>query len=327
MLSIILIDHTGRKGGIVKILETAAEQQLRMVVDIMTPDNFQRVAQSQSFANAAIFVPVTGQRAFGSREGLRVGVSGESFALGQLASTRADKVILVNQPGDSLITGVDAGAAFVTGIAGIVDDRLLLTDRVLKTLLTHQHVHPRWGKMLAIGETAARLRDVQDMFGEWDDDDSNDYRLYAPCFKTCLALAQLDRLNPVKGQGHRFSYVQLARALNLARSVTGFHLSEVDLRKILSIIANRLLPANGDDSERIHLPSHVKTRWGFPRQLPVIKGISNSEMYQVLYQVCRAMELTESGLNPDPPTCVARLSSRELSRYRKVRPQKGEFYV
>lgn len=43
--------------------------------------------------------------------------------------------------------------------------------------------------MLAVGETADRLRKVKDMFEEWDEDDSNDYRLYAPCFKACLALA------------------------------------------------------------------------------------------------------------------------------------------
>jgi hypothetical protein len=300
-------------------LETAAEQQLGTVIEVMRPDKFQRTIQDRSLANAAIFVPVSEAGSFSADISRRVMPLPDSFALGQLAATRAGKVILVNQPGVSLITGVDMGAAFVAGIAGIVDDRLLLTDRVLKSFLNHQHLHSRWGKMLAVGETADQLRKVKDMFEEWDEDDTNDYRLYPPCFKACLALAQLDKLNPIKGQGHRFSYVQLARTLNLAKGATGFQLSEVDLRKVVSIIANRLLPADDDNSERIHLPSLVRTRWGFPHQLPVIKGISNKQMYQVLYQVCHSMELSELGLNLDHPTCVARLSSRELRRHRRVR--------
>jgi hypothetical protein len=243
----------------------------------------------------------------------------QSFGLAQLAVERAAKVILVNQPGDSLITGADAGAALVAGIAGIVDDRLLLTDRVLKSFLTHQRIHSRWETMLAVGETAGRLRNVKAMFAEWDEDDANDYSLYASCFKACMALAQLDRLNTVRGQGRRYSYLQLARALNLAHTVTFFHLSEGDLRKVLSIIANRLIPSVDEGAERLHLPSYVKNKWEFPHCLPALNGITNREIYQVLYEVCRSVEVAESGLNLDYPTCVARLSSKELRRHRRVK--------
>lgn len=321
MLSIVLIDSTGGKGATARMLEMAVERQIGIVPEVITPDKFRRAAIDRSFANTAIFIPVSqaGLSSAGAAPKITPALA-QSFELGQIAARKDGKVILVNQPGDSLITGIDAGAALMAGIAGIVDDRVLLTDRVVKSLLTHQHIHPRWRKLLAIGETAGRLRNVKAMFEEWDEDESSDYGQYAPCFKACMALAQLDRLSPLRGQGHRYSYVQLARALNLAQPETSFHLSEVDLRKVLSIVANRLIPAGDDESERVHLPSHVKSKWEFPHDLPVVEGFSDREIYQVLYEVCRSLELTESGLNLDCHTCVARLNSRELRRHPRVRP-------
>lgn len=296
----------------VRMLEMAAEQQLGMVLEVITPDKFRRTAKDISFANTPIFVPVSqaGSSSAGNAPGITPTLA-QSFELGQLAARRDGKVILVNQPGDSLITGIDAGAALVAGMAGIVDDRALLTDRVLKSFLTHQHIHPRWQKMLAIGETAGRLRKVKAMFEDWDEDVSSDYTQDAPSFKACMALAQLDRLNPLRGQGHKHSYVQLARALNLAEPETSFHLSEVDLRKVLSIVANRLIPVEEDESQRIHLPSHVRNNWEFPRNLPVIEGIANRQTYQVLYEACRSMEITEPGLDLDCTSCMVRLPTRK----------------
>ena len=101
LLSIILIDSTGRRGGVVKILETAAEQQLGAVIEVMSPDKFQRTMQDRSLATAAIFVPVSEAGSFSANDSWRAKSLADSFAFGQLAATRAAKVIWVNQPGAS----------------------------------------------------------------------------------------------------------------------------------------------------------------------------------------------------------------------------------
>jgi len=314
LLSIVLIDSTGGKGTTATMLEMAVKRQTGMVLEVITPNKFRRATIDRSFANAAIFIPVSqaGLSSTGAAPKITPALA-QSLELGQIAARKDGKAILVNQPGDSLITGVDAGAALVAGIAGIVDDRVLLMDGVIKSLLTHQHIHPRWRKMLAMGETAGRLRNVKTMFEDWDEDVSSDYSQYAPCFKACMALAQLERLSPLRGQGHRYSYVQLARALNLAEPETSFHLSEVDLRKVLSIVANRLMPVGHDESERVHLPTLVKSKWEFPDDLPVVEGFSDREISQVLYEACRSMEITAPGLNLGCSHCVVRLPTRKTS--------------
>jgi hypothetical protein len=157
------------------------------------------------------------------------------------------------------------------------------------------------------------------MFEVWNEDVSNDTTRYAGCFKACLALAQLDKLRSIPGQGHKYSYTQLALALNLAKSVTSFHLSSGDLRKVLSIIINQLIPPEEDESERTHLPSYVKKKLEFPSNLPVIEGISEEDIYQVLFEACYGMDVLYRDPIANHPVCAVRLPVKDVHRLHKVR--------
>lgn len=314
-MSVVLIDNNGRQGTTAKMLEMAAQRELGIVPDVYTIGRFRQIVNTVNVADSSILISVSESDLSVRRNSLgtpRTACESLQIAQSMVRRDINNKVILVSQPGASRITGVDAAAALLAGIAGIVDDRLLLSDGVLKSLYRHRHIDRRWRTMLAVGETAVRLRNVKDMFEDWDNDASSDTTQYAPCFKACLALAQLEKLKPIRGQGHRYSFMQLAQALNIAKPETSFRLSVGDLRKVLSIVANQLLAADDDETERLHLPSYVKKKLEFPSNLPVVDGISEEDIYQVLYDACHWMQVSDRGLTGNHPACAVRLPVKEL---------------
>jgi len=319
---VILVDNSGHQGATAKMLEMAARRELGIVPDVIATTTFGQRIEASDTADSLVFISVTEQalslrsNQMGNRR-----TACESLQIAQTLVHRdiRSKVILVAHRGDSHFTGIDAVAAMVAGIACIVDDRLLLTEGVLSSLHRHRHTNNRWRTLLAIGDTASRLRNVKDMFNEWDEDISTDGTQDAACFKTCLALAQLDKLRPLRGHGHKYSYVQLAHALNFAEPETSFRLSVGDLRKVLSIISNRLLVEEDDYSERIYLPSRVKEKLEFPRNLPVIEGIPEREMSQILYQACRSMETVDHISIGGHESLAIRLPIKEFRHLPKVK--------
>ena len=103
-----------------------------------------------------------------------------------------------------------------------------------------------------------------------------------------MALAQLDRLRPLKGTG--YSFVKLAQALNLAEPTTSFHLSEGDLRKTLSRLTDRLIGPGEKGVERVRLPEYAR-KHEFPLNPPIIAGISEKEVPKRLYTACSSLQL------------------------------------
>lgn len=73
-MSIILIDSTDRRGTLVRMLEIAATQ-LGMVVEVIRPDKFRRAAEEHSFADAAVFVPVSQEGLLNGRKTAAITVS------------------------------------------------------------------------------------------------------------------------------------------------------------------------------------------------------------------------------------------------------------
>lgn len=224
-----------------------------------------------------------------------------------LARHQRDRVCLIRSDAPPL-SGVDIVATLVGGLAAVIDERLLLSDGVLDVLLDLSPATPRWRSVVVMGRSAPAVKALGAMLNAWDEGAlRGDGTLDPACWRTAMALAQLNDLRPIAGTGDRFSFVKLAQGLNLMEKATSFRLSEHDLRKALAILASAWLDSSTHPSERLRLPTYARDH-GFPLQPPTLHGVPDKDVPRRLYDVARAMELIErAGPDADAQQIVARV--------------------
>ena len=123
------------------------------------------------------------------------GFACESIAVATaLARPGGDKVCLIRSDAPPL-SGVDVVAALAGCIAAVVDERLLLTDRVLDALLERRSADQRWRSIEAIGKSAASVKQLRAMLDEWEEGAlGGDGTLYSRLLAGRNGLAQLEEL-------------------------------------------------------------------------------------------------------------------------------------
>jgi hypothetical protein len=316
---IVLVDDKGR-GPTARMLSAVINAKLS--VASATPPIFEIISQEQSQyiretfdpSDTTVFVTVS-ERTLSYRDDSpqATRVACKSLEVAQ-ALTRLDtrfRVFLIRQAGVADFTGVDTAAALIAGVAGLVDDRLLMTEGMLDMVLGHSHCDLHGRTMLIVGEPAARLRKIREMLGEWALIEEGSDAIDLNCFRAALALAQLDRLQPLRGPGYPYSFVKIAHALNLAKPITSFHLTQGDLRKTLSTLADRLLGSDREHFERLRLPDYAR-HWEFPSNLPVVEGVPETEIGKRLYIACSSVEIEPRGSSGGVDLWAARLSTTEI---------------
>jgi hypothetical protein len=146
----------------------------------------------------------------------------ESLSIAQAVArdASAHSVYLLRHSDAPALTGVDELAAILGGIAGITDDRALLEDGVMSALIAHRFRDRRSRSMLVVGRSATCVRELKATLEKWEQSLDGDGTLDPACWRAAMALAQLDRLLPIRGTGDRYSFVKLARALNVQKGLT-----------------------------------------------------------------------------------------------------------
>jgi hypothetical protein len=223
-------------------------------------------------------------------------------------------VYLLRHSDASPFSGIDAVAALLAGVVGLVDDRVLLEEGVISALLEHRSRDRRSVSMVVAGKPATAVQDLKAMLENWEQHLEGDGGIDSACWRTAMALAQLDRLMPIGGLGEKYSFVKLAQALNVQKAVTSFQLSESDLRKVLSALASLWISESDPSMERVRLPNYAREH-GFPPNQPVVIGLDDRELPKRLYDTCKAMELVQR----DPiagvvPRVLIRLPRRHSGR-------------
>jgi hypothetical protein len=209
------------------------------------------------------------------------------------AVQRTQDIFLLRHSDQHLFSGVDVIAAMISGMAGLLDDRVLLCDGSLAAVFEHRPANTRTRSMLVIGRSVESIRQLKAMLDTWGETLSGDGTMDQACWRACMALAQLDRLLPLPSAGNRYSFGKLAQTLNLRAAVTSFRLSESDLRKVLSILADCWLVQGWDErAERANLPRYAREH-GFSQHPPVVAGVTNEDLPKRLYDACRAMDLLQ----------------------------------
>jgi len=117
---------------------------------------------------------------------------------------------------------------------------------VIEKLLNFRCFGGSFRKALIIGRAKDSIDQAHTTVIEWGEDLESDPRNDLWMWRTAVALAQLEKLEPVIGQGRATSYKTLASALNLAGNLTSFGLNIDELQRILSLLARRWL---GEDHE------------------------------------------------------------------------------
>jgi hypothetical protein len=316
---IVLIDDA-HHGATAKILAAAvADSQYSAQRTFETVTRQQARRSWMLDRDAVVFVSISARKL--SFRGDNTGeqrTNFEAWAIAQWLARSESRVILVSEAGTSPFTGVDTAAAMLAGMAGVVDDRLLIAGGVFDLVIDQNHVGRRERTMLLLGEPAAQLKNIKNVLDEWEstDDEGDD----AGCFRVAMALAQLDQLRPLCGSGESTSFVKLARALNMAAPKTSFRLSEGDLRKLLSRLANRLIGPDHEHRERIRLPDYVR-KCGFSPCPLMIDGIPEKESAKRLYKATSAIALELRGSAHETNLWAARLPFREFRHLTASRPK------
>ncbi len=232
------------------------------------------------------------------------------FAQSLVRSDIRFRVFLVQQA--RTFTGIDVAAALLAGIAGIVDDRLLIVKGVLSFILSHKPFNRKGRTMLMLGETSGRFIKIKEMLEEWENDEHGNELGDFQCFRAAMALSQIDRLRPLRGpRDHMYSFVILSQALNLAESKTSFYLNKNDLRKTLSRLADRLIGLEHDHTERIRLPDYARI-WDFPLNPPAIEGIDEKSIAKRLYNLYPAAQVERNNTMQHAELWTAHLPSAEF---------------
>jgi hypothetical protein len=325
LVKIVLIDKSNR-GPTARIVEAASEIHRQngngdLDYQIVPPNQAVRTVTGADVKRTVVMVSL-GESELSSRASGDAGPreACESLAAAHtLATLRpAPRVFLVRHSDLSSLTGVDVVAALMSGISGVLDDRILLYDGVLPALFKHSPEDRRSRSILVIGRSVAEARALREMLNAWDVDLKGDGTADVACWRAAMALAQLEHLLPLAGP-NRFAFTRLAEMLNTLRGTTTFHLSESDLRKALSSLADLWIGKAEDQAERAQLPRRARER-GFPRCQPVIVGIRDEDVPRRLYDICKAMTLHELALAGEGGmgSLLVRLPLRQLKQRRRV---------
>src|ERR1700681_1149403 len=194
---IVLVDDA-RQGPTAKIIESAVSNSSARHVSSLRVENLtMKEARMADFdpITTTIFVSVSDKVLSVRDDGLRaprVACESLDLAQGLVQSNPRSRVILVCQAGISAFTALDAVASLLGGMAGLVEDRLLIAEGVLDSVLCLHHLDRKGRLMLMLGESADRLQGIQAMLAEWELDDEADDIVDLKCFRAAMALAQLD---------------------------------------------------------------------------------------------------------------------------------------
>lgn len=322
---IVLVDDKSR-GPTARIFESAVlsvsdlpvTQRTKCACEVVPLKQAQRIRENLEPVETVIFVTVH-ETDLSYRPGLsRVACESLQLAQSLIQLDLSLRVFLILPAGVADFTGVDTAAALLAGMAGVLDDRLLLGDGIFDSILSQANLNPHTRMMLMLGEPAKRLKRLKHTLDEWALSDEGTDALDLNCFRAALALAQLDRLMPLRGQGDPYSFVKLAQALNLAQPFTSFRLSLGDLRKTLSSLTGRFLGFDRENFERLSLPDLARSR-EFPKNLPVVVGIPEPEIGKRLYAICSSVEIEPLASSSDINLWAARIQSNLV---RTIKPKK-----
>ena len=318
-MKIVLVDRSDQR-PIPRIVEAACTLYRRQFSDCVYEYVDLAAIRSGGRVEAGeqdtVFVAVE-ESAFSVRKegGTGAREASESIAVAQRLASRAQghRVFLVRRSDASSLSGIDSAAAVMSRIAGILDDRLLLYDGALPRIVRHQVRDARHWRTLIIGRAAMQLESIMSMLNLWEERLAGDGTMDPACWRAAMALAQLEKLSPLRdGVGESYSFVKLAQTLNLRQSVTSFRLSESDLRKVLSMLADLWISASEDKSQRVNLPQRAREN-GFPSHQPVVAGLSDGQLPKRLYDACKAMSVVKrDSLHDGVPLLVVRIPVTEI---------------
>lgn len=323
-LKIVLVDRSDQ-GPMSRIVETACALYRRQSPDCVYEYVGLAAIKSGSClatTDEGIVLVAVEEPDLSARKGGETGVrvAAESMAVAQQLASCAHRprVFLVRRSDASGFSGMDSAAAVISRIAGILDDRLLLYDSTLPRIVKHSVMDARYWWTLIIGRAAIQLQALKSMLNEWEERLGGDGTMDPACWRAAMALAQLDKLSPLRdGMGERYSFVKLAQTLNLRQAVTSFRLSESDLRKVLSMLADLWIAASEDRSQRVNLPQRAREN-GFPRNQPVVAGLSDTQLPKRLYDACKALVvLKREELHDDTPFLLVRIPLTQIVRLKK----------
>jgi hypothetical protein len=322
IVKILLIDHE-LSGPTSKMVEGAVQQQSHrrgttLEYELVRPAEVFKRLEPVGPEGAVILVSITepalSMRQIGEK-GQRVACASLSMAQALAARPKTPTVFLLRQSDQPPLSAVDVIAGMLSGIGGVLDERTVPCDGLLRALFDHRPIAARTRTIFVVGRSAETIRQVKNMLRGWDEQTGWDGRLDQACWRTAMALAQLDRLLPLPSAGDRYSFVKLAEALNLRSALTSFRLSVSDLRKVMSMLAGYWNVPDGDQrTERIHLPTYAQKQ-GFPQHPPAIAGWSDEELPKRLYDAARAMDLIErEPISGQIPRILVRAPIRLLTR-------------
>lgn len=200
------------------------------------------------------------------------------------------RVFLVPISSMTSLTGVDAVAGLVSGVSGIVDERGLVMQEVLSEIFDHRFLNRKCKSMLLIGELTSRIEAIKEMVEEWNMDVDADPTLDLASWRAAMALAQLEKLEPIISSGHTTSFSTLADTLNLTESITSFRLNTDDLRRVLGTLARRWLGENHEPVERLKMPDYARSN-GFPRHPPVINGLDQVQTSRRIFHALQKIDI------------------------------------
>lgn len=228
----------------------------------------------------------------------------EALALAE-ATIRAGEstaVILVCDARVTL-TALDVASAMIMGAVAIVDCEHLVSQQVLAALLRQEAYADEFRTMQVIGKPFASVLHMKELLsGGFALDPKVDFNGW----RACVALAQLDRLEPVIGVSQPLSYQRLADALNLEASTTGFKMTNSDLRKALSAVSRRFYGEQHHAALRTMLPLRVREE-GFPRDPPALTSIPGIELPGRLYKLLSRVKVLHEGGKGSVPRGILRI--------------------
>ena len=165
-------------------------------------------------------------------------------------------VFVVPEPSATL-TAPDILVLFLTGVAGVIEERLLVLEPNLSRAVSHKATSNRYRSTLLIGSSSHELAKLWHMLREWNNDDESTNQLDLCCWKASIALGQLEKIQLGMGGAHPYTYVKYAQALIMASTKTGIRFSEDELRRAMSVLARRYL---GDHFEKFELTNFSKSQ-------------------------------------------------------------------
>jgi hypothetical protein len=216
------------------------------------------------------------------------------------------RVFLIHVSSLTSMTGIDVLAGLLGGASGVIDERGLIMQEVLAKIAEHKAVSRRYKSMLLIGQITNQIEAIKAMVDEWDMDVESDPSLDLASWRAAMALAQLEKLEPIIGSGHATSFSTLAETLNLAQFITSFRLNPDDLRRVLATLARRWLGENHEPLERLKMPDYARSH-GFTRCPPVINSLDHVQTPRALYHALQKIEIARQDDTAGMTRCLVKL--------------------